>query len=483
MASVLLYVLYPSHFKVMFRLAKVLSETGRFTPLVYFDRDAPFPRDLAAARAAGIACIGQTGADMGPRVVGGPAPAAAAASLGARAWRLGQRIAERVPAPLRQPLGDAVSFVGLAPKLALELSQVVKAKHRYQRLLEQYSVRLVIAPGDNVGYGTPILFKSAHEAGIKTLIVPFTVSNRLEMVADLRRHRQFSTARLENRLLAAAFPHWSLDHDGHRMVREHASRALVLQLAGVAPPDPWVLNSGQADAIAAESPFMWDYYKRAGLPEDRLRLTGTLGDDVVTRSLADAKNRRDALCEELGIARDRRIVLFSYGEYHYFFNTGRPSEFGSQEELTDFWLESLRAMSGYEVVLSLHPSLERDKVRHLEGRGVHIATWPIEDLIPVCDVYVVSISATTRIAIACGKPVVDHDVFDFDYDNFVGLDAVWIANTKALFADTLTKLASDEAFYQRAVAAQQAIAPRFGVLDGHSTERIIALVDELAGIA
>jgi hypothetical protein len=249
----------------------------------------------------------------------------------------------------------------------------------------------------------------------------------------------------------------------------------------MAPPDPWVLNSGAADAIAAESQFMSDYYVRAGLDPDRLRMTGTLGDDVVAHALANAKERRAKLCSELGIPQGRRIVLFSYGEYLYFFNTGRPSEFASQEELTQFWLDSMHAMPGYEVVLSLHPSLERDKVRHLEGRGVHIATWPVEELIPLCDVYVVSISATTRIAIACGKPVVDHDVFDFNYDNFLGLDAVWIANTKEIFASTLERLAADEAFFQRAVAAQQAIAPRFGRLDGRSAERLLDLIDELAG--
>src|SRR5262249_29376065 len=154
---------------------------------------------------------------------------------------------------------------------------------------------------------------------------------------------------------------------------------------------------------------------------------------AVAETLAQQQARRTVLRDELGIAANRKIVLFSYGEYHYFFQTGRPSEFTSQDELTAFWLDSLRAMPGYEVVLSLHPSLDRARVSHLEGAGVKISTRPIEELIPLCDVYAVSISATARTAIACGKPVVDHDVFNFDYDNFVGLDAVWIAKTKAEF--------------------------------------------------
>lgn len=479
-APVLLYVLYPSHFKVMFRVARLLEESGRYAPIIYFDQHTPFDRDLEQAAAARITCIGSDGQSLRPQ---GRQPASShtARAPRARVLEAAQRAVQRVPRWVRQPLGDAAALAAFVPKLGAEVAKLRREGERVREILRRHAVRLVIAPGDNVGYGTPVLFACAHELGIKALIVPFTVSNRLEMVADLRRYRHFSASRLENRALAARYPHWALEHDAKRVVRVPASRGFALEWAGLAPPDPWVLNSGSADAIAVESEFMRDYYARAGLPPDRFRQTGTLGDDAAARTLAEAPARRAALCSELGIPPERRIVLFSYGEYHYFFQLGRPNEFASQAELTEFWLAALGAMSGYNVVLSLHPSLDRSQVGHLEARGAKIASWPIEELIPLCDVYAVSISATARTAIACGKPVVDHDVFGFDYDNFVGLDAYWIAKTRDQFASTLARLASDEAFYQRAVAAQQAISPRFGTLDGRAASRLLALVDELGG--
>jgi hypothetical protein len=365
------------------------------------------------------------------------------------------------------------------PRVGIELEDLRRTRRRFRRLLREHEVGLVIAPGDNVGYATPLLFQEAHRAGKKALIVPFTVSNQLEMAVDLRRHRRYSMARLDNLVFGTAYPRWVFEHAGKKMVRLPAARGLAVEWSGLAPPDPWVLNSGAADALAVESHYMWDYYRRAGLPEAKLRLTGMPGDDAAARALGEAALARDALMAELGLPADRRMVLFSYGEYHHFFATGPAPEFAGQAELTRFWLQALGGMRGYNVVLSLHPSLKREDMGHLESDRVKISTRPIEDLIPLCDVYAVSISATTRTAIASGKPVVDHDVFHFDYDNFRGLDAVWIARTRAEFAGTLARLAEDEVFFQAACAAQRRLAPRHANLDGRAGERILALVDEL----
>lgn len=470
MASVLLYVLYPSHARVMRRVGRMLVESGCHTPIAYFDQP-PHPSDLEAMRAAGIACIDKGGAAI-------TSIRAAAPTFRAGAG-MARRAIDRVPSWLRTPIGDAVSLAGFVPRLVRDVRDLGETRQRFVRILREHDVRLVIAPGDNVGYATPALFAAAHDTGIRALVVPFTVSNRLEMVADLKRHRSYSLARLDNRALAALYPHWALRHDGHAMVRTPASHALALEWAGLAPKQPWVLNSGLADAIAVESDFMRDYYVRAGLDPTTFRMTGTLGDDDAAATLSDARARRAALCAELGFTGDRKLVLFSYGEYHHFFAMGGTAEFRSQSELTRFWLSALTGMRGFDVVISLHPSMPREAAGHLEASGARIATWPIETLIPLCDVYAVSISATVRTAIACGKPVVDHDVFAFDYDNFVGLPAVWIEKTRAGFAGTLSRLAQDETFYATAVAAQRELAPRFGTLDGKAAQRMRALVDEL----
>ena len=482
-AAVLLYVLYPSHFKVMYRVARLLVSTGRYAPIIYFDRSRPYPRDVEQALSAGIRCLGPDGEEL--------TPVDATREPWKRPWgdllpsviRAAQRLVQRLPDDIREPLGDLSVASMFLPLFASELSDSVRVRRRLRRMLARDDVRLVIAPGDSVGYATPNLIRAAHDRGVRSLIVPFTVSNALEMAADLKRYRHFSTSRLDNLLVAQLFPQWQYVHQGHRMIRLPAPQAMVHQVWGVTPPNPWVLNSGYADALAVESQYMWDYYERAGLDARHFVLTGALGDDAAAAALDKAGPRRGELYAELGLPPGRKMVLFSYGEYHYFFQSGRASEFANQEELTRFWLESLRAMPGYNVVLSLHPSLKREDMEHLQSAGVKISTRPIEELIPLCDVYVVSISATTRTAIACGKPVVDHDVFGFDYDNFVGMDAVWVTHTRADFAGTLRRLAADEAFFQRAVEAQRRVAPRFGTLDGRVHERMIALVDRLADAA
>ena len=60
---------------------------------------------------------------------------------------------------------------------------------------------------------------------------------------------------------------------------------------------------------------------------------------------------------------------------------------------------------------------------------MRIAARKTSELVPLCDLYVASVSSTIRWAIACGKPVVNYDVYRYRYTDFISLDGVLIIDS------------------------------------------------------
>jgi hypothetical protein len=460
---VLLYVLYPSLFRGMFRLAQLLQRSGRYEPVVFFDRLPPYERDLAQCRAAGVLALDADGRRIGA------APAR-------RRWRaLPSLVTERLTAPSRSAL---VSTALIGPRFAVELADLLHQLGRARALLARERIGLVLVPGDSVGYATPMLIRAAHEARLAAGIVPFTVSNATEVLADVRRDPRHDAARLDNRAVAGRFPRWRRsDGDGRAWLRLAPARALAFEALALAPPDPWVLHSGAADSLAMESEYMRDHYQRNRLPVDRYALTGSLADDVAHAAGADGAARARVLAE-LGLP-SRRVIAFALSDYSGFFRRGPAPGFATQAELFAFWIEALAACRDFVTVVSLHPWLRADELRHLERDNLRISTRPVEELIAIADLFVCSISATARTAIACGKPVIDHDPFAVRYPNFVGLEAVSIVETRADFTAALARLTGDATALAAATAAQRRIAPRFGRLDGGAGARMLSWIDGL----
>jgi len=100
-------------------------------------------------------------------------------------------------------------------------------------------------------------------------------------------------------------------------------------------------------------------------------------------------------------------------------------------------------------------------------------------LIPRCDVFVTAVSSVMRWAIAGRKPVVNYDVYNFDYPEYV--DAPGVANvaTKDDFRSALRRLATDAAAWSAEVAEQTARGGAWGTPDGLSGTRFLQLVDSM----
>ncbi len=131
-------------------------------------------------------------------------------------------------------------------------------------------------------------------------------------------------------------------------------------------------------------------------------------------------------------------------------------------------------------MVALHPSVKIDTMRHIEAANVRIAARRTSELVPLCDLYVASVSSAIRWAIACGKPVINYDVYRYCYTDFLNLEGVLVIEEQSEFREVVRRLASEPEALAKLRERQEAVAPRWGFLDGRCSDRILQLLERTA---
>jgi hypothetical protein len=458
MKLVVLVVYIGTHFVELIRVGRLLKRSGQYTPVFLFEWRYPtIEDDLAICRSEGFEALTSAAVSTAPAPVH---------TLSIRA---------RFRAWVRRLYYERVS-VRFVLGLLFDLRRSRSRLQAMRRHLADRRIAAVIFPEDNVEFGTPLLVRAAHSVDVPCVIVPFTVSTALEPAESLYYRPEFSASgHLPHRLVSRLYPHWSYTHRGHTMLRLEPHRILVAEWLGVAPPDPWTINSGATDAIAVESEYMRRHYVRAGLPSSRMVLTGALTDDVLAECLRHAREHRVALCKELGLSPDKPLLLCALPPSQF----PRPCEFSDYGDLLTFWGESLAAIPGWNVIIRPHPRHGPDELRALVGCGLPIIWHDTARLVPICDLYVACVSATIRWAIACGKPVINYDAYHMHFDDYADFPGVVTVEKKAEFTSVLQELTGSSAAYADTAARQRERMELAARLDGLAERRMLELIDQV----
>lgn len=350
----------------------------------------------------------------------------------------------------------------------------------FHELVRTERPSLIVLPEENLFYNSQFIVRSAHSCVIPVAIVPFTIVNTLEWAEAFFDVDLYQAGKGWNYILARAFPHWVLEHRGRQLILPPLY-ILGCEYFGMVPANPWLINSGHANAIAAESQFMSDYYQRAGIQKEKIHLTGALSDDKLYSSLHKRAAHRTTLGLRLGLRIEERVILVGLPPNQFGAGKRKGSEFESYEELIRFMIGTIAAHRNAEttVLINLHPRIDRMTVSWLEALGATIVLEPIEALVPLADVYVAVASATIRLGISCGIPVINFDAYQYDYDDYKGLPGVCEVKSKITYESVVSDLIYDQAFYSKIKLAQQNTADNLCTLDGKAGERLLALFDRL----
>jgi hypothetical protein len=456
--SILLVVFIDAHFTELVRVARMLQQRG-YRPLMLFTYAYEMlERDLELCRRENIACLDANGNPIEPS----PSVASVSPPPG-----LVTSVLDRVPHDLYvSAFAFPIWFVG-------HLSTLRKAG----TIIDRHRPALIVLAEDNPGYLTSTYIIAARNRGIASLIVPYTLVTRAEPAEAFHDVTSHEVTGIGNRLVAAVFPRWVHEHRHRRLLRLPAGPILAMEALGLAPPEPWTHLSGFADAIAVESDEMEQRYLREGLPQDRLVRTGALYDDVLARNHDEALENRRRVLNDAGLADDKPLVLCALPPDQFSFV--RPDrEFRDQRAMLEFLVETFDSVR-CNVIYRLHPRTRPDQVEFLRDKGATIVDHDTAALVPLCDIFMASVSATIRWAIACGKPVINYDMHRYRYHDFDSAGGVVTVEDKREFARVVRELVEDPAVYTELAARQGATQNSWAVLDGNAATRMGQLVDRL----
>jgi hypothetical protein len=450
----------------MARVAVLIRDSGLFTPFFYFDQcDCQAASRLQdACRNLGIAFAGDNSAMPPPMAKSAAEQAASKAKVSKpRKFRPHLRI------PL---LSDAVRLIKMLRAKRKEL--------RWAReTLSTHKPVLLAVTEDGVGGPVPLVH-TARRLGIPVLVIPYEFSTLKQPVLSIRsgpRHKDHVINSALRRWVAARYPSWALTWEEEPLLRLPAMHVLSFEWLKMAPPQPWAVHGGEADRVAVESPAMQRHYLSLGMPPAKLTLTGALSDDNLYQHMLRRDETRRALFQELGWAEDSLFLLCSLPPDY----TGKRQEacFSNYRDQLTFWIHTLRQLGRFKVLYQLHPAVTDAEKNFVASLGVPVTTQDPAALIPCCDLFITSVSSIIRWAIACGKPVINFDVYRFDYDDYRDVPGVLTVNETAAFEAEISKLTPCSGYLQDLTDKQRASVKEWGMLDGSSGSRMLEIMQKL----
>lgn len=349
----------------------------------------------------------------------------------------------------------------------------IKAK----TILKSEAVVAVITVGDrHVGWETAII-KAANQLHIPSLIVPFAMSAP-KVVVEYRLRKsdseKYYIRSVFDRLILHFFPNWV--HESHRgkLFFVPPSIALAAQSWGIMPKNPWALGGGEATCMAVESPAAKQMFFQQGISEAKMVVTGKPSLDRIYDIFQSQSIEK--IRDTLDVDPGKPIILCSVpqlGEH------GLLSWEAHWQEI-DFLFSALTSQKEAKVIFSLHPKSDPEAYRpYIEKYGGILARRRIYELLPLCALFVSTYSSIVAQAIACGKPTIVIDFCDLEFPFYAQESGVFILHERKRLAPTIERLLTDNSYYEKMSQAQRNRGPKWALLDGRNTQRIIDLLYKL----
>ena len=386
--------------------------------------------------------------------------------------------------PMRKPAESRTAF--WSRRLLEEgVFPGIGAQKRFYRamsqLLDQFEPTQIIFPEENLFYFHHLWVHAARSRNVSTAIVPFTIVNSLEWAEAFSNLPEFQANRGWNRLLAKAFPDWVLHHRGRRLVLP-STYAAGCEHLGMKFDRPWVINSGPIEVLCSESRLMSEYYRKAGIRDEKIVLTGTLSDDRLFSILKDRFAHRNALAQRLGRDVSGKVILIGLPPDQFVGKRRAGCEFDRYDDLITFMVSECKkqlSLHGGTLLISLHPRINPVDVAYLENLGAVIVTEPVENLVPLSDVYIAVASATIRLAISCGIPVINYDAYQYYYDDYIDFAGVKEVRTRDAYVAAL-EACFQVGNYEKMQKEQQETAHGLCDMDGKAGQRLLDTLTKTA---
>ena len=216
---------------------------------------------------------------------------------------------------------------------------------------------------------------------------------------------------------------------------------MALDELGLLTSNPWCMGNGPADIVCVDNEATLERYAAEGVPWHKLRIVGDTAYDELFVRFAERDGMRTRLLSAGLLDATRKTIVIALPQF-------------AEQGLMDWpehWSEIAHLLNavcscGQNVLVSLHPRVDPDDYRHLEGRyRLRIATEPLKSILPVADVFVAANSSTVFWSVLCGIPVVVLDYFGLDASLFGELTSLAYVRDRNAVGEVVAGRLSDTA--------------------------------------
>jgi len=251
---------------------------------------------------------------------------------------------------------------------------------------------------------------------------------------------------------------------------------MVKELMGIAPVNPWTINSGKFNIMAVEGNGVKNLYVSSGdFDPAKIVVTGSLSNDKIYHNLIKKEEKIQGFYDEYQLDPTKKNLLVAIPP-DMFSSRVDEAEFDSYTSFVEFWVQNISSLKdSYNILYTIHPSVDKKEHRFFIDMGCDIIHGPTIDYISLFDFYIASISATIQWAILSGIPVLNHDIYRYDYDDYQGVEGVLYTADNDGFKTLLEKF-KDLSFLEHMTEIQKKSSSDWGVLDGKGGERIVSYI-------
>lgn len=343
-----------------------------------------------------------------------------------------------------------------------------------KKTLTDCKVDILVVPED--AYGIHALFvKAAKKLGIPSVLIPFTKSNHFELFSSHPVKRLHGISRIYCYFRS----NWKINYKGGSYIPFDFSRVLAHELTGISPRQPFSIMGGKADIMLVENADDMNYYGACEIPCDKMVKTGAIYQDEFYHILRDFDSAKKLFYLKHDIKSSKPVMLCTlfpvatpvdadYGIYNY----------GTVRKAVEFWLKPLIQCDRFQLWVHHHPRTNRIFIDYIESWNLKVIHEPIESVMPFCDIVISGISATTRMALTLGKPILCYteEVSFSDLDNYTGTVTVGAGEE---YIDLINKLSNNETFFEILKRDAKLNMSNFGTLDGKAYQRILEVFDKV----
>ena len=372
------------------------------------------------------------------------------------------------------------------PELEAWTDLYLHLTHGTQAAFRALDPDLVACAEENVDYNSAVFIDAIRRLGRPSVCFSSALPTAKEAAAYFyeRAEHQLPASPLA-RFFAEALPGWVYRFEDRALTRFPMMRAIAMEIYGLAPRHPWIINTGASEIVAVESPFMKELFVDLGIETfpGRVQDLGHPALDHLHRVAQKKRSIRAEVCANHGLDPAKPIALFSAPTDQYA-TTPAPG-FATYEDLLRHWVESMARLSNYSCLITAHPAISREHLQGMRAQGAIVVEKSAAEVLPICDVFVASVSTTIKWARAIGKPVVNYDCYHMRYDQadrksyLEGFEHIYGARgAPAYFAllDRLNQPAEARLIIEAAGKGRE----YWGRVDGRSLQRIANAFDTAA---